>query len=413
MSIHRLVLAAILLIAAPASAEGLGETLTRYQAAMQAGDAAVAVDQLRTAQQSYENAQVYEPQLPQPYLKLATVMAKQGDRAKAIALLDVYAGMNKLLPTFETDFTMLKGVAGYDALAARFRDNAAAVCRCKVVWHADDFFIAEGIAHDGDSLFAASVKTRRIVRIAGGVQTDFATLPGTLAPFGILVDRARHRLLVSAAELRGNGAAPEASALLIYDLVHGALLNRIDGPKGAQIGDVALASDGTIYLSDSRGAILRVAPNATAMDEITHDFISPQGMVVSADGKTLLVADYTAGLMRLDLATHAIAPVDVPRGLTTVTMDGLQKLADGTFVGTQNNIAPVRIVHFALSDDWSKLTSMTMLAVNAPEASDPSLITTDGEKTYTVGIAQWGSLDDDAVTMKPPLLPWTILELTP
>jgi hypothetical protein len=94
-------------------------------------------------------------------------------------------------------------------------------------------------------------------------------------------------------------------------------------------------------------------------------------------------------------------------------MDGIAQLSDGTPSRLQNNIAPVRIVHFALSKDWSRLLWMKMLAVNAPEAGDPSLITTDGTTIYAVGVAQWSSLADNGTDLKPPLHPWEILELRP
>lgn len=403
-----------LLVTASAHALPLSDTLASYRTAIETGDAALKANDLATAEHAYETARDLEPQIPQPYLKLALVATRSGNWANAIALLNTYAAMHKLLD-LDTDFAALKDAPGYTTLAARFKRNAAPLCRCKTIWQSkpDDFFIAEGLAKDGDRLFVASVKARRIVVIEGGKQTDFATLPGKLAPFGIRADRARNRLLVAAAELHSDGGPPDENALLSYDLNTSALQKRIDGPKGAQLGDLALVPDSTVYLSDSRGPLLRLAPNGTALEELSRDFISPQGMVVSADGKTVLVADYSAGLQLFDLSTRTLKPVDVPGGLTTITMDGLARLADGTFAATQNNIAPVRIVHFALSKDWSHLLWLKMLAVNAPEASDPSLITTDGNKVYAVGVAQWSSLADNATDLKPPLHAWEIIELTP
>jgi hypothetical protein len=382
---------------------------------MKNGDAAIQANDILGAKRAYQSARAFEPQIPQPWLKLARLAVQAGNNAEAIALLGTYAGMHKPLD-LDKEFGALKSTPGYTALAARFKQNAVPLCRCKIAWHGKpgDFFIAEGIAKDaGSPLFVASVRSRRIVAIENGAQRNFATLPGTLAPFGILADRARGRLLVAAAELHSNGGPPDENAFLSYDVATGALQQRIDGPKGAQLGDLALAPDGTLYLSDSRGTLLRLAPNGTALEELSHDFISPQGMVVSADGKTLLVADYSAGLILFDPATRKLTPVRVPRGLTTITMDGIAQLPDGTFVATQNNIAPVRIVQFALSKDWSRVLWLKMLAVNAPDASDPSLITTDGNGVYAVGVAQWSSLAGNGTGLKPPLHPWQILELRP
>lgn len=409
-----LIALAALLFATTVHASPLSDALAQYRTAVENGDVALKANDLATAKRAFETARDLEPQIPQPYLKLALIATRSGDKAGAIKLLGAYAAMHKILDP-GTDFAALKDTPGYGALVAYFKLNAAPLCQCRTVWRGkpDDFLIAEGLAKDGPRLFVASVKTRRIVVIENGTQRDFAALPGKLAPFGIRADRAHNRLLAAAAELHRDGGPPDESALLSYDLTTGALKQRIDGPKGAQLGDLALAPDGTIYLSDSRGPLLRLAPNGTALEEFSRGFISPQGMVVNADGKMLLVADYGAGLQLFDGATRKLTAVKVPRGLTTITMDGLAQLADGTFVATQNNIAPVRIVRFALSKDWSRVLWMKMLAVNSPDASDPSLITTDGNKIYAVGVAQWASLADNAVDLKEPLHPWQILELTP
>jgi hypothetical protein len=409
-------LVAALLVASAAQAAGLRDALANYQTAIKQGDAALQTNDITAAKRAYEAARDLEPQIPLPYLKLAKIAVRSGDKAGAIKFLGSYAAMHKLLD-LDSDFAALKGAPGYAALAAYFKLNAAPLCRCSTIWRGkpDDFFIAEGLANDSAKdrprFFVASVKTRRIVIIENHRRRDFATLPGRLAPFGIFA--ARGRLLVAAAELRPGGAPPREDGLLVYDLKTGALLQRIDGPHGVQLGDLALAPDGTIYLSGSNGALLRLTPNGRKLEELSRDFISPQGMVVSADGRTLLVADYAAGLMLFDPATRKLTPVDVPRGLTTITMDGLARLADGSFVATQNNIAPVRIVHLALSKDWSRLIWMKLLAVNDPKAGDPSLITTDGNKVYAVGVAQWLSLADNGRDLKPPLHPWQILELRP
>jgi hypothetical protein len=117
------------------------------------------------------------------------------------------------------------------------------------------------------------------------------------------------------------------------------------------------------------------------------------------------------GLMRADPQDGALTAVKVPANVTTLGIDGLVRLADGSFIATQNGFAYARIVRFRLTSGWSRLLSLTVIAANAPKISDPSLIMADGKNAYVVGVAQWASFDDGKKDPVRPLPPWTIVRL--
>jgi sugar lactone lactonase YvrE len=183
--------------------------------------------------------------------------------------------------------------------------------------------------------------------------------------------------------------------LIALRLSDGALVADIAAPPGTDLGDAALASDGTVYATDSRsGGVYRLKAGGAKLEPVTTGLSSAQGIVISRDNRTALVADYALGLMRLDLSTGTLAAIAVPDTVTTLGIDGLAALTDGSFVGTQNGIAPARIVHFHLSSDWSRVARFEVVTRNAPSIADPSLLGVSGKDIYVVGISQWASFDD-------------------
>ncbi|HEX3860661.1 MAG TPA: hypothetical protein VHY35_03120 [Stellaceae bacterium] len=220
-------------------------------------------------------------------------------------------------------------------------------------------------------LFISGVQARRIMVIRDGREQTFAELPDGLSPLGMGIDVAAGRLWVAAASMTQSDGATASqqghSALLAFDMASGALSARYDAPPvagGRALNDIAIGPDRSVYASDANdGSIFRLSPGAPALAVVGRLGLlkSPQGMVVSAGGGQLLTADYAAGLVTLNIDTGRIRPVSVPRDVTTVTLDGLDQLADGSFVATQNGIHPARLVHFRLSPtgaEWSPLRSL-------------------------------------------------------
>jgi streptogramin lyase len=306
----------------------------------------------------------------------------------------------QLPASFDASFAALKN---RDIIKAEITRNTAAHCDCATVFEGPSQpFIAEGIAFDPRSglFLVSSVYQRKIVAIADGRMRDFtAVLPDGLSPFSITLDTKRNHIWVSAASLAQSHGATDAqrghSALLAFDIRSGTVITNIAAPSGTDLGDTTLATDGTVYASDSKGDVYRLKPGSTKLEAIAKGLSSAQGIAISHDGRTALIADYALGLMRLNLSTGKLAPVGVPDTVTTLGIDGLTALPDGGFAATQNGIAPARIVRFRLSPDWSRVTGFDVIAQNAPSISDPSLLAAAGKSIYAVGVSQWDSFDEE------------------
>ena len=133
-------------------------------------------------------------------------------------------------------------------------------------------------------------------------------------------------------------------------------------------------------------------------------------MALSADGKSLLVADYALGLTRLNLATAAFTTLKIPGGINAKGIDGLARLPDGSFLASQNGTKEPHILRLTLSADWSQVVSMETIAADDPAVADPSLVMADSSGAYVVGVSQWASVGQQLVPTKP-LQPWRIVKL--
>jgi len=299
-------------------------------------------------------------------------------------------------------------------LAASATAALAAPCPCSDSFVGDaQPFIAEGIARDGGRIFVASVAGRRIVAIRNGHMHDFADLPDDYSPFGISV--AGNTLWVTAAVVAQGAGHDGPSALLAFDLT-GKLIGTYPVPDDGRhvVGDLTIAPDGTVYVSDGLdGSLYMLTPGSQALSRLGPRklFKSPQGMAVSADGKSLLVVDYALGLTKLDIATASFVPLKIPEGVNIKGIDGLARLADGSFLASQNGTKEPHILRLTLSSDWSELMSSDVIAADDPAVSDPSLVLADDSGAYVVGVSQWSSFGENKQTPTRPLQPWRIVKL--
>jgi hypothetical protein len=292
----------------------------------------------------------------------------------------------------------------------------AAPCPCTNVFVGTaQPFIAEGIARDAvtDRLFVASVATRRIVIIHDGHERDFAQLPDDYSPLGIALSG--DTLWVTAATLPQGSGHDGPTALIAFDEKDGHVRHvyPVTDPGKHILNDLTFAPDGTVYASDTMdGSIYRLAPNDQALMRLGGRALlkSAQGMAVSADGKSLLVADYSLGLVKLDLADTAIAPLQIPDGVNVKGIDGLAPLPDGSFLASQNGLSKPRILRLSLSGDWSQLLSFDVIAADDEAVADPSLVMADASGAYVVGASQWKSFGNGPTPIHT-LQPWRIVKL--
>jgi hypothetical protein len=226
----------------------------------------------------------------------------------------------------------------------------------------------------------------------------FVRLPSSVFALGI--DAARQRLwatiaTVPQADACGEGPpAAERTALLALDLKTGRVLQRIDAGLPGVLGDMLVAGDGTVFVSESaHGAVLRLRPGAPAFErlDVAGDFASPQTPALSADGRTLFVPDYARGLAAIDLGAcpcGARWPANGP-GVFTGGIDGFVR--DGaSFVAVQNGTSPPRVIRFA-----ADLSRQQVLESGTPGLGEPTHGIVVGRSLWFLSDVGWDRFDDD------------------
>ena len=170
----------------------------------------------------------------------------------------------------------------------------------------------EGIAAAGDTFYVSSTSDGTVFRGRVGEEdlTPFLVggADGRTTAIGLALDAKRDRLFV---------AGGATGRIWVYDTRDGDLIARFGTGKGAFINDVAVAPDGTAYLTDSlRPLLFRVTPRqlrAGGAAEtrlpafrdvgpgIYRDWFNFNGIEVGNRGRALVVAQSNTGrLYRID-----------------------------------------------------------------------------------------------------------------
>ncbi|MCA9729225.1 MAG: hypothetical protein KC729_16175, partial [Candidatus Eisenbacteria bacterium] len=190
------------------------------------------------------------------------------------------------------------------------------------------------------------------------------------------------------------------SGVRIYDIASGAVLRSVDLPVDGRhhvLNDLALAPDGTAYLSDNQtGDLFRLGPRDTNLEKVSTgmQLLSPQGIVSSDDGSSLYVADYSIGLVRIDLAGEsgeALSPIE---RTSLLGIDGLVRHGHD-LIAIQNGVRPHRVLRIELSDDGRTITDVSVLEAAHPEYDEPTLGVLVDDDLYYIANSQWGSLAED------------------
>lgn len=355
-----------------------------------------------------ESALALRPDSARYLFNLATAQTLAGQPDTALATLGRLADLGVNLPIARSaDLAPLRDRPEFAAILDRLAANASPRGTVTTLHELPAVTgILEGIAwraRTGD-LFLGDVHERCIWRLApDGTLTRFARPPGLFGTFGLAVDEARDALWVATAALpEMSGYTPELkghAALAELSLTTGELRRLLPVPPDDRdhvLGDLILAPDGTLYLTDSTAPVIwQLAPGAAALAPLCESpaFASLQGLALVNAGRTLVVADYANGLHAVDLATRAVRSLAPPPHATLLGLDGLLVHGDA-LLAVQNGLAPQRLVRLTLTPSADAITACDVLASALPELDDLTLLThVAGEPTVIAG-AGWADFEN-------------------
>ena len=250
--------------------------------------------------------------------------------------------------------------------------------------------IVEGVASDGRTVWVSSVLDRQILTCRSTCRT-LATLPKGLHPFAIAWDGAQKRLWVAADCPPGvPGIKPcERGALIGLDR-QGRVRTRLAPASGSfHSGDVS-ASPAGVFVSDSQnGAVYRIAEKHLVAVINPGVGKSGQGTALTADGKRLLVADYSQGVGLVDMISGKRAILPRSNGKPLRGIDGVVRCGS-TYYGIYNGENPGTLV--AMEPREGVLTINQPLGEDGT-LDDPTQIAYDGKRLLLVENSGWAELE--------------------
>ncbi|HUQ79617.1 MAG TPA: hypothetical protein VM076_00695 [Gemmatimonadaceae bacterium] len=387
------------------------DSAAQARAAYRRGVGAYRQRDLPTARQEMRRAAELWP-TQQAYLETsASLAAAARDTADVVHWLGALAalGIGGSVQD-DTSFAAFVGAGAFDAVSRSLTSATAPAARSTVrLTRPDTMLHAEGVAYDAstDRWFVGSVRQRRVVAVGkDGTPRDFVRpgSDGVAGVFGMAVDSARRTLWLATTALPRMEGFTDADSGRVgvfgYHLDTGRLRRKAWAPRDSStahtFGDVTVAPNGDVYASDSQSPwIYRFAVGADTLERfVTHPlFRSLQGMAFTRDGATMYVADYSHGLLVVDMASRAVVPLAVPKNVTALGVDGLY-LHRGALIGVQNGVSPARVVRFCLGADGRSVRKAELLDRNPALADEPTLGVIVGDSAFYVATSQWDKFDD-------------------
>jgi sugar lactone lactonase YvrE len=223
-----------------------------------------------------------------------------------------------------------------------------------------------------------------------------------LGVFGLAIDEAGGAVWAATSAVEAmRGFTPDqdgTAALAEIDLASGAVrrtipvVRRAGDQQSHVLGDLALAPDGSVFVTDSGGPLLwRLAPGGSTLEPFVEhpEFLSLQGIVILPDGVAVL-ADHANGLLRVDLSNRNVRRLESPPNTTLIGLDGLALADERTILAIQNGVRPTRVLRIALEGAAESVAGVTVLESGHITMAAPSLgcIATAGD-FFFVGNAGW------------------------
>jgi len=357
------------------------------------------------------------PQHPTLLVQLAIAFSANGQHQNALGVLDRVAAMGFVYKLDDAELQPVRALPAFARIAKKFEANARTIGTAKEELTIDRLgMIPEGLAYDmaRRRWLVSSVRNGTILTVAadGDVQT-LVDVPWGV--FGMAVDAKRGVLWATTAavaqteEFRAEDKGK--AALLKIELATGRILETLAAPEDAEhhFGDVAVASDGEVYVSGSTPVIFRVAENKLE-PFVRGPFSSMQGIAPARN--VLYVADYAKGILIVDRRTRDVHTLRVPPNASLLGIDGLYLVDENTLIATQNGTNPNRIIRIRLAPGGLAVSSVETLLANASGMTDPTLGAVVGKRFFFNANAQWDLFGGDGRIADPlKLMPAVVLSV--
>jgi sugar lactone lactonase YvrE len=429
---HSIVVLA-LCVAERAAAQSLSgfaaaDSATVARAAWQRAVAAFNAKDVAAARREVERAATAWPVQPAYVWARAVTAQLAADTDGVYSALAAYAalGLGRDLRA-DARFAPYAGRPRFATIVARHDSNRAPLARSRVVATlSDSTFWPEGVDYDPRTgrYYVASVRHRTIAEVVNGRVTRELwprEQTGVGAVLGVRVDARRGVIwatLAGVPQMQGYAKTDSTIAAIVrVRIADGTIERRWDLPPaslGHTLGDLAIGPLGDVFVTDSNDPVLyRLRPAADTLERITSPlFRSLQGVAPLPNVAALYVADYSLGMLRLDLETNAVTRLDDAPGSTSIGCDGIVWDRDA-IVAVQNGVAPARVMRFVVDASGTRIVRAEVLDRNVAMADEPTIGTIVGREFVYVANSQWEKYTDGGERKRERPLTATVLLAIP
>lgn len=406
-------------IATVDSATVAREAYRQAASALARGDTAAVRQAVRHASEAWPTQEAY-------LWSRASFAARAHDTVDVIRSLEAYAALGvgrdiQSSPALSGMATVPRVAAVVKRLNANRALLAASTPRGRI---ADSTFYPEGMDVDPRTgeIFVASIRHGSIAELDanGALRREVLRTgtPGIGGIFGVRVDPRGDVLWAT------TSALPQSERYASGDSVVAALLKirRSDGTverrwdlapsaAGHILGDLSMGPQGDVFFTDSNEPyVYRLRPGADSLERITHPYFrNLQGLAPTPDGKRLYLADYSHGLLRLELGSGQVTRLTDAPGSTSLGCDGIVWQRN-SIIAVQNGVDPARIARFELDRTGAHIVRVVVLDRQVTIADEPTIGALRGDEFLYVANSQWNKYTDDG-RRRPevPLAPVVIL----
>ena len=398
---------------------------SRVQAQADLRAAGARLEQARKAEQTgdvegyYSHARAANEMVPgHPVLVYhhARAAAKSGRSDESLKLLDRLTPIGSPRdPASDSGFVALWQLPAFRERLPKLAEAVAPLVRSDTAFLIDTpNLVVENVAFDPvDRVFyAGSMAKRTILRVdRTGRATPFTEAGLDLGqPLGMKVD-SRARILWVAAIWPVDSAAGRMrtrSDLLAVSLKSGRIVRRLapgDTTGPHLLNDIVLASDGTLYISDSEGrAVWTLAPKSDSLREfakLPESVLYPNGIALAPGERQLLVA-HQSGILSVDRKSRAISVVHVPEAPAFMGIDGLYT-SGNRIIGVANgsSVPQVAFGRVDKSDAGLRVTCSQPLERRHPSYEIPTTGVVVGDSLFYVANSQLRRLDARGAVRNP------------
>jgi hypothetical protein len=253
-------------------------------------------------------------------------------------------------------------------------------------------FTPGGLAYDAISrrFLFADVTGQRLFVVGEGSDRTVDLVRADSAGFddvtAIAIDSKRGDLWV--ASTAGDDSTATVHRL---QLISGRALTKfvVPGQDPVRLTDLAVASDGTLFVLDSSSArLLVLRPNATRVEPLMRlSTPNPACLTVDEGGQQAFVA-HRDGIARLDLQTRRASPLGAADGLALTDFDCIRLYRD-SLIGTQLQPDGSRgVVRLQLNRERRAVSGAALLETLSPGADSGMEATIVGDDLYYLALVE-------------------------